>query len=158
MTNEMCGRVRDLIPDFVASRLSADDAGAVERHVAGCGECRAEAEVARLVHAGRPRVPEGLLERVLESVSARRAQPSRAWWGISAAAVAALALGIGMSSHGGTAASVDVPGYAYETEEGEVWVSDDGLLAGAPSFDDLSDDALLQLLDELTVTSAGGSA
>lgn len=158
MTNEMCGRMRELIPDFVAGRLSADDADAVDGHVAICGECRAEVELARLVHASRPRVPEGLLERVLESVAARREQPSRAWWGISAAAVAALALGIGMSSHGGTAAPVDVPGYAYETEEGEVWVSDDGLLAGAPSFDDLTDDALLQLLDELTGASAGGSA
>jgi hypothetical protein len=42
--------------------------------------------------------------------------------------------------------------------EGEIWVSDDGLLAGAPLFDGLSDDALLQLLDELSVESTGGSA
>ena len=43
-------------------------------------------------------------------------------------------------------------------DEGEVWASDDGLVAGAPLFDGLSDDALQELLNELSSGSLGGSA
>jgi hypothetical protein len=53
---------------------------------------------------------------------------------------------------------LDVPAFVSEAEEGEIWLSDDGLVAGAPAFDDLSDEALLELLDELSSTSTGGTA
>lgn len=162
MIDETCGTVRELIPDLVGGRLMAADREEVERHAGRCGECGAELQLVRMVAAGRPRVPSGLLERVLASLDAGvgtgRSRPPRTWWAISAAAVAALALGIGMSSRSPAAVPVDVPGYAYEFEEGDVWLSDDGLVAGAPHFDDLSDDALLQLLDEISVSSAGGAA
>jgi len=157
MSEQTCGEMRELIPDFVRGGLTESERALVRKHVAGCSECGAEIELAGLVLASRPAVPASLLGRLLDAVDATRQRPARTWWGISAAAVAALALGIGLSSHE-SAAPVEVPGYAYEVEEGEIWVSDDGLLAGAPSFDGLSDDALLQLLDELTVTSAGGTA
>jgi len=156
MSGQMCGEMRELIPDFVRGGLADAERGALEGHVAACSDCKAELELARLVFASRPGVPAHLLGRLLDVVEASRQRPARTWWGVSAAAVAALALGIGLSSNQAPA-PVDVPGYAYEVEEGEIWVSDDGLLAGAPSFDGLSDDALLQLLDELTVVSAGGS-
>jgi len=157
MNEELCGTVRELIPDFVGSRLSSANLEVVEQHVVDCHECGAELALAQVVLAGRPAVPPELLERLLRSVRSSRQQPARTWWGLSAAAVAALALGIGMSSDP-VEAPVDVPGFAYEVEEGGIWLSEDGLLAGAPLFDDLSDDALLQLLDELSVGSAGGSA
>jgi hypothetical protein len=38
------------------------------------------------------------------------------------------------------------------------WVSDDGLIAGAPALDDLSDEALMTLLDELGADGSGGAA
>ncbi|MGD2047280.1 MAG: zf-HC2 domain-containing protein [Gemmatimonadota bacterium] len=161
MNHEMCGTVRELIPDFVGNRLADADLATVERHVVDCRDCAAELELAQMIFAGRPRVPEGLVERLTASVRTARThqvEPSRGWWGVAAAVVAALALGIGLSSHPSPGAPADVPGYAYEVDEGEIWVSDDGLLAGAPLFDDLSDDALLQLLDELSVASAGGAA
>ena len=44
-----------------------------------------------------------------------------------------------------------------DTGDEGVWLSDDGLLAGAPALDGLSDEALLQLLEELVGGSAGGS-
>ena len=154
MNNEACGTVRELIPDFVGGRLAATDVGVVERHVPDCAECAAELALARVVLASRLAPPPQLLERLLRSVESVRTQPARTWWGISAAAVAALALGIGISSDPAAQIPVDVPGYAYEVEEGDIWLSDDGLVAGAPLFDGLSDDALLQLLDELS----GGSA
>jgi hypothetical protein len=51
-----------------------------------------------------------------------------------------------------------VPGYAYEVEEGDLWLSDDGVIAGAATLDGLSDEALAQLLEELTVGASGGAA
>jgi len=162
MIEQMCGSVRELIPDFVGSRLAGDDLAEVERHVLECADCAAELELAHAIFATRPSVPAGLLERLTTTVTTvkkvRPLQPTRTWWSVAAAAVAALALGIGISSDPASQAPVDVPGYAYEVEEGDIWVSDDGLLAGAPLFDDLSDDALLELLDELSIGSAGGSA
>jgi len=162
MNEQMCVTVRELIPDFVADRLPGSDLAEVDRHVLECADCADELDLARAIFATRPSVPEGLLERLTSTVTTvtkvRQLQPTRAWWSVVAAAVAALALGIGISSGPVTQVPIDVPGYAYEVEEGDIWVSDDGLLAGAPLFDDLSDDALLQLLDELSVGSAGGSA
>jgi len=158
MNDPMCGTVRELIPDFVGGRLPPRELELVERHVVDCGDCGAELALARVVFASRPMAPTGLADRIAGSVAAGRSQPARTWWGVSAAAIAALALGIGISSGPSMEAPADVPAFAYEVEEGDVWLSDDGLLAGAPLFDVLSDDALLQLLDELSVTSAGGSA
>ena len=100
--------------------------------------------------------PEGLLERVSRVTVTRR--PAHTWWGVSAAAIAALALGIGIVSQQASDPSGDIPAFAREAEEGEIWLSDDGLVAGAPALDDLSDEALLELLDELSNVSTGGAA
>jgi len=157
MNEYECGAIRELIPDFVSSHLASDDLEAVEAHVTSCPDCGAELELAQMILASRPRVPDGLLARVTAAVAADRRSSSRPWWGISAAAVAALALGIGLSSQRAPA-PLEVPGYAYEAEEGDVWLSDDGLVAGGPLIDGLSDDALVALLDEITLDGAGGAA
>jgi anti-sigma factor RsiW len=151
-----CGDVRELIPDLVAGRLPAADAARVHGHVKTCADCRAELDLVRLLHATRAEVPAGLLDRITRQTARRR--PARTWWGISAAAIAALALGIGIVSDDASAPGSDVPAFVREAEEGEIWLSDDGLVAGAPALDDLSDEALLELLDELTNVSTGGGA
>jgi hypothetical protein len=162
MSDEMneteCGWVRESIPDFARSMLSFEEAGRVERHVAACAECSAELGLIHVLLASRPSVPEGLLDRIQRGTVADRRAPTRTWWGVSAAAIAALALGIGITSDSAPANTDDVPGFAYEAEEGDIWLSDDGLLAGAPALGDLSDEALLELLDELTVGAGGGAA
>ncbi len=158
-TNEPeCGWVRESIPDFVNSALSFDERGRVMRHVVECAECGAELELVRALLASRPAVPEGLLARIHRSAVADRRAPTRTWWGVSAAAIAALALGIGITADPTQEADVAIPGFAYEAEAGEIWLSDDGLLAGAPAFGDLSDEALLELLDELSTGAGGGGA
>jgi anti-sigma factor RsiW len=157
MSDMACGSIREMIPDFIGSRLGDEELDEVERHITECGECRAELELAQMIFASRASVPESLLERVRRSAVAAPRAPSRAWWGVSAAAVAALALGIGISSEQ-TETTLDVPGFASEVEEGVVWSSDDGLMAGAPLFDALSDESLLQLLDDLAAGSPGGAA
>ncbi len=157
MTEFECGRIRELIPDFVGSRLGPEDLAAVDTHVTSCGDCRGELELAQTIRGSRVPAPAGLLARIERAVAADRRVPSRPWWGLTAAAVAALALGIGMSSER-TSGPLEVPGYAYEVEDGELWGSDDGLVAGAPLFDGLSDETLWLLLDELSLDGTGGSA
>ena len=151
MSHADCGTIRELIPGFVGSRLSSGEIEDIERHLSGCAECRDELELAQMLFASPARVPEGLADRVIEAVRADRRPVHRPWWGISAAAVAALALGIGIMSDPSVSVT-DVPDFASEIEEGELWMSDDGLLAGAPSLEGLSDEALLQLLEELSAT------
>lgn len=157
MNEFACASIRELIPDFVGSRLPAEELHAVDTHVTECGTCRAELELAQTVLASRPPVPAGLAERVTRAVLADRRAGSRPWWGLTAAAVAALALGLGMSSERPQTA-VEVPGFAREVDEEAGWLSDDGLVAGAPMFDGLSDEALTALLDELTLAQSGGAA
>jgi hypothetical protein len=159
-----CGDVREWLPDHVAGRLDAEARSGVEAHLSACASCAEELELVRLLHAGRPRVPEELPDRILEAVRGEavrrpRASARRPWWGLSAAAVAAIALGIGIASDDSTSIPSSPPEtLASEFEEGEFWVSDDGLLAGAPSLEGLSDEALMELLEELNTEGPGGSA
>ncbi|HSH75772.1 MAG TPA: zf-HC2 domain-containing protein [Longimicrobiales bacterium] len=157
MNDVTCRGIRELIPDFVASRLPEQELEVVELHVAACGDCGAELQLVQMILASRPHAPAGLLDRLTRATALRRGTQSRAWWGLSAAAIAALALGIGISSERGRA-PLEVPGFAYEVDEGDVWLSDDGVVAGAPLLEGLSDEALVQLLDELSLAAPGGAA
>ena len=157
MSQTECGSIREWIPDVVARRASGMEAEAVDAHVLACDECRAELELVRALREARPQAPKALADRVVSAVKRDRRALRRPWWGISAAAVAALALGIGVTSQSGGPTPVSVPDYAYEMEEGALWSSDDGLLAGAPTLDELSDEALMELLDELAL-DLGGAA
>jgi len=157
MNDAQCEPVRDSIPDFAAGRLSPAEAAAVQAHLDGCADCRAEAELVGLLFAGRPAVPAGLAEDIERHVRVRRRGGTRPWWGLAAAAVAAVALGIGVTNRSEPALE-EVPAYVSEMQGLSPWVSDDGLIAGAPALDDLSDEALMTLLDELGAGSSGGAA
>ena len=154
MTELECAVVREWMPDFATGLRVPPGREAMDAHLSSCGECRAERDLVRALRASRREPPAGLARRVVRAVRADRARP---WWGLTAAAVAALALGIGIASDR-AGSDAEVPGFAYEVDEGVVWGSEDGLMAGAPLLDELSDEALQQLLDELTVGSAGGAA
>lgn len=159
MSELECGTIREQLPLLFAAALSADAAAAVKVHCTTCEECAAEAELVSTLFATRPQAPAGLVASVMGAVradSARPSTPSRPWWGLAAAAVAALALGIGMDS--GSAPRVDVPAFAYETSEDAVWLSDDGLVAGAPSWETLSDETLAELLEDLEPGASPGGA
>ena len=158
MSNMKCETVREWVPDYVSGRLARLDDTSVRSHLKACDECRAEVELARLIFESRVDVPDGLANRGRDAVRYDRTSVSRPWWGITAAAVAALALGIGFSSDRPEQSESAIPGYAYELDDENLWLSDDGLIAGAPALDALSDEALLQFLDELDVGGAGGSA
>ena len=153
MSQTECGSVREVLPDFASHRLATEGRDVIERHLRSCGECSAELELIRALMGAPPAIPEGLADDVLSALHVRRA-PRRPWWGLTAAAVAAIALGIGVSADRSATVAGAIPGWATETGEGQVWLSDDGLLAGAPSIDGLSDEALMQLLDDLSVEGA----
>lgn len=155
MNETDCERAREAIPDFVAGHLVAGVRAEIQAHLDTCADCREEADLVALLVASRPAVPPGLSRRIEAAVRvAPTAEVQRPWWGLVAAAVAALALGIGVASHQDRTGS-DLPAYVADTETETLWLSDDGLIAGAPALDALSDDALVQLLDEM---GSGGQA
>jgi predicted anti-sigma-YlaC factor YlaD len=156
--NMRCEAARELIPDLVGGRLPSGDASRVTAHLDVCDACRAEADLVQLLFAHRPVAPRELVSRVREAVRTDTRSVRRPWWGLAAAAVAVLALGIGVASRGSTEARVTVPGFVAEGTAVNVWFTDDGMIAGAPALDGLSDDALQALLDELGSGGTGGTA
>ena len=55
MSQTDCGTIREHLPDFAAGRLAAEAVAAVESHLPGCAECRAELEASDLEwkHVGK---------------------------------------------------------------------------------------------------------
>jgi hypothetical protein len=74
-------------------------------------------------------------------------------WALGAAALLALAVGtpliVNRMAEAPTVADDEVLAMAEQTLTPSVWASDDGLIAGEPALDGLSDEALLALLEEL---------
>ena len=160
MSQTDCGAVRELIPDVGAGRTDEVARAAVEVHVARCSDCAEELALARTLFASRSAIPVDVSETVVRRYGRQTTTTTRPWWGISAAAVAALALGIGITSGPGPEAELDLGTELVaevEVDDDEFWLSDDGILAGAPVFEALSDEALAELLDELS-TLQGGQA
>ena len=158
MSDQLCEMVRERIPDFIAGRLSEEETAQVEAHLPSCGECAAEAELVGLLYQARSEPPEGLASRIQGAARLRGSRGgagARPWWGLAAAAVAALALGIGVMTDRGSGLGLEIPAYMATAEDVGLWASDDGLIAGAPALEDLSEDALLTLLEEM---STGGAA
>jgi len=158
MSGLKCEIAREKIPLHLGGQLSQDEVSRLEKHLGECPACAAERDLARVLFTTRPAAPMGLVGRIQDAVRYDQRSVHRPWWGLAAAAVAALALGLGFAGDAPSSADPVVPEYAYEVEEQGLWLADDGLVAGAPSLDDLSDEALSALLDELSVGSSGGAA
>lgn len=155
--NELrCETVQDRLPDHVAGLLSEGESERVRVHVRDCPECRDTLAVVTLLREGRGAAPAGLADRIQGSVRFRRRSPTRPWWGLAAAAVAALALGIGVASDADR--TVVVPAFVAEASGASPWLTDDGVIAGAPTLGDLTDEALLTLLEEMGAGPSGGAA
>ena len=155
MSDQHCEMARNRIPDLVAGRLSVDEADEVSAHLPLCGECTAEAELVALLYEGRPAPPEHMVARIEGALRSPGGGGVRPWWGLAAAAVAAVALGIGVITDGNAGLGMDIPAYVAATDDLGMWLGDDGLIAGAPALEDLSEEALLTLLEEMT---SGGAA
>ncbi len=152
MNEIACDRVAGRLPEHVAGRLSPAESRALEHHLETCPECRAQAELLVLLRRSRPSVPAGLADRIRDTVGARRrAGTHHPWWALAAAAVAVLAIGVGVVAVRREPGPQPLPAYAADSGTGtsDVWLSDGGLVAGAPVLGGLSDQALEQLLKEM---------
>ncbi len=159
MSEVHCEIIRERLPDFVGGRLAPADAAQVQAHLGECLECRDEAALVELLYAARPAAPAELAKRI-ESAARVPLRPAyHPWWGVAAASVAVVALGIGVISRNPHAAEdAEVPGIVAGVGEASIWLADDGLVAGAPALEGLSDEALLMLLEEMDSGTTGGAA
>lgn len=158
-----CDHVLEALPDLAAGRVPADEAASLRAHLAGCDGCAEAFDVVQLLaEAGPAPVPAGLEARLHAAVRADRATSAdavrRRWrvpaWGLAAAAGLVLAVA--------TPVLVDRMGTSTTTPPDDLevaealterlpspWLDDDGIVAGAPVLDGLSDEALQQLLEEM---------
>jgi hypothetical protein len=171
MNRRTCEDIRDLLPDWILGTHPPEIAVAVEEHLTGCADCQAEDRVLRSFLASRPVPPAGLEERikarVREDLAARATLkgewsdpdviPLSRWsswtpaWALSAAAVVILSLGIGVIWNGEDLPEVEQGPVQVASEEPlpEAGLWDDGLVAGAPIYDGLTDEELEALIEEL---------
>ncbi len=153
-----CEWIRELIPDYAAGRLTDDEIALADLHFADCNECRDELDLVHLVFSSRAMEPEGLAVKINAAVHSRRVTGHRQWWGAAAAAVALLAIGLNVILDRSGPGDLPLAEFEFEIESENLWLTDDALIAGAPMLGGLSDEALTQLLEELTVGTSGGAA
>ncbi len=155
MSPNACAELSDRLPDWVAGRLAPEEGERVAVHVRSCAECAAQAALLRGLFEGRPPAPPGLAERIAgglgsgEIAGATR-RPRRVWpvWATSAAAVLVLAVGSLLFGGDDRTGEPDRLGQVAVDDAG-VWIADDGVVAGAPLLDELSDETLAALLEEM---------
>ena len=161
--NELtCQELVDRLPDWVAGRIDVSEAALVAAHLAGCVDCTAEARVLAGLYAARPEAPAGLAARITEELRSGSARPpvrvrcwSRPAWTISAAAAVVLAAGTVVLNRTSAPEPRESVGETASVlgdvvdDSSEAWLTDDGVVAGAPVLDDLSDDDLATLAQEL---------
>lgn len=164
-----CETSRELLPELAAGTLSPSDSEGVRSHLSSCTQCSEELGLIQTLKESRPPVPNGLEAKIQARIreefgegaresavrpeatvtpisGRRRMAPS---WALSAAAVAILALGIGVIGNNGEMEVLQDPiVVAAEDPLPEAWLWDDGMVAGAPVFDGISDEDLEALLEE----------
>lgn len=178
MNANSCDPVQDLLPELAAGDLDPEAAAEAKAHLEGCEACRGAYEVIGKVRTALPAVPEGLEERIKARVreefgsewkrpGLQGGDPGTAagslspqvlpfrrrsrvpMVGLSAAAVLVLALGINLI-WGGRQGDImqDPVVVAAQDLPPEAWLWDDGMVAGAPVYDGLSDEDLEALLED----------
>jgi predicted anti-sigma-YlaC factor YlaD len=173
MTGRDCETIRDLLPELAAGSVAPEELGMVEAHLGVCPDCRKELDLVRALRDVRPEVPPGLEARIQARVQEEVAkEPTRVAedaspetsrgipifglprrvpaWALSAAAVVILALSTAVIWNQRVLDVVQDPiVVASQDPLPEAWLWDDGMVAGAPVFDGLSDEDLEALLEEL---------
>jgi hypothetical protein len=151
MSANGCVEIGDRLPDWVAGRSSASDADEIARHLAACAECSAQAAAIRAVWRARAEPPADLAGRIGAALAAAPPAPARRWmrWAGSAAAVLVLAVGSFVARAGDPGEPAELARLGQVVTEQSVWIPDDGVVAGAPVLDELSDDDLAALLQEM---------
>ncbi len=173
MTHGRCDEIRDALPDWLHRSLDPIRAAAVQEHLAVCSGCREEADLLEAILHAAPVPPERLeaeiqarLRREMASGTEsptrrgsgahgpgvvplhRGTRTGRGWW-LSAAALILVSLGVGILSRTAPQGTERDPvQVAAQDPPPEAWLWDDGMVAGAPVFDELSDEELQALIEE----------
>ena len=152
--NELeCRRAGELLPELDAGGLDADAATWLRAHVAGCASCAHDLALVRRVRAGAAASPAELAARIQAAVREDAAAGShgrgfardafllgrRRVWGVATAAALIVGVAGTLVVQRVRAPSEAELWQAFADEEPPVWVSDDGMIAGAPMLEDLSD-------------------
>ena len=158
MKSMTCQELVDWLPDWTSGRLDDSESALVAAHVEECDDCSAQAIVLGALFAARPEAPAGLAERIAYAARAQSVPGTgtkRPWcrpaWALSAAVVLVLAVVTTLLLEGPQGIEVASVLSEVPLEESQVWIVDDGSVAGAPVLDDLSDEAMAALLEELGV-------
>ncbi len=177
MNQEECDIIMNLLPEWARGAVTPAESEMVQVHLESCPECREALDIVQALQEARPAIPEGLETRVQarlreefesaggdtgEAVSrlheqrragvqrpsgGRRLVPA---WAMSAAAILVLAIGTKVvMDRAGTDMVLDPIAVAAQEPLPESWLWDDGMVAGAPVLDGLSDEDLEALLEEL---------
>jgi len=166
-----CERVVEVLPDWILGTLDPELGMDMERHLGSCPDCTREEEVLRQILALRPTPPGDLADRIQARVREEMTLAAEVkgakeqadvvplfrrprWaptWALSAAAVVLLSLGIGVVWNGEEVPDVGQSSTQVVAEEPipEAWLWDDGMVAGAPVYDGLTDEQLEALIEEL---------
>jgi hypothetical protein len=171
MSPEYCDQIRELLPEWILETLDPKLGREINGHLAMCPDCSREVEVLRRLLSARPTPPEGLAARIQarlkeemavgpvpgstpasgEVIPLLRRHHWTPTWALSAAAVVILSLGIGIVWNGAEIPEMGQSSSQAATEEPapEAWLWDDGMVAGAPVYEGLTDDQLETLIEEL---------
>ena len=145
-----CAKVRDCLPDFASGRIENHRSVTIESHLLSCEDCQSELELIQMLRAASPVVPFLLADQIENAVSSSRRPWKRSWWGLSAAAaLVALAVGVGVSRDRPEGIQDVVFDFGVDPEQGELWLSEDSFLAGDLWIEGLSNETLMKLLEEL---------
>ena len=156
MSNDACARTLPLLPEWIRGELEGSEAGRVEAHVEACEACGAEAALLRALARTRAEPPPELAGRIKGALRTAGASTERAgsWPALvprvaAAAAVLVLAATVVLLPGGGEGDGAGGgPELAMDAVP-EVWLSDDGMVAGAPLLAELSEEELATLLEEM---------
>lgn len=149
MNTVNCEYVREVFPDVLHGKADAELATVVRLHIAGCAECRAEAEVIAGLFGATVPVPAGLHERVIRAYQAtsraRRIAPRH----LAMAATVAAALIGGTLLIDSTRSPVVTPVTTSQESGLGVVTVDAAMATGTGSLEDLTVEELEQLLGEI---------
>lgn len=170
MSGNDCQGIRDLLPELAQGTLDQATEVRVQEHLSACSECSQEEGLVRSILASRPEPPVELQDRIQERIRQEMGvgaqgsqigddgvvsiQTKRRWapsWTLSAAAILILSLGIGVIWNGQRPPELNQDPVLVVAEEPlpESWLWDDGLVAGGPVYDGLTEEQLVALIEEL---------
>ena len=152
MNDMTCNSVEPLLPDLLHNALKPEVLEEVRAHLDSCASCGSQVDFLNRLHGARPEPPQELAGRVQSALREQSLRPTGiriSRWTMSAAALVVLSLGTAVIWQSRGPGEMDPFDQLLEDPLPLALFADDAMVAGAPNFSGLSDDALEQLLAEM---------